>query len=304
MGDRSLYEVLGVAPSATQDEIKKAYRKLARKHHPDVNPGDAEAEERFKEVSAANDVLSDPESRALYDEFGMDSTRLGFDPEQARAYSRWKQNAGQTRRAQRATGGGGPNPEDVFRELFGRHAARAAVGPDLHAELATDFLTAARGGERKLQFADGRSITVRIPPGVVDGETLRLRGQGGPGSQGAPAGDLLITLQIAPHPRFTRDGLDLHLRVPITVGEAIRGASIRIPTLDGRVKVTVPPGSQSGRKLRIRGKGLQRRQQHGDLYAELSVEVPEGTPELDEVLDALEAAYTTPVRAALDEEVP
>lgn len=304
MADTSLYEVLGVAPGASADEIKKAYRKLARKHHPDVNPGDAEAEERFKKVSAANEVLSNPESRALYDEFGMDSTKLGFDPEQARAYSRWKETAGQTRRAQRAPRGGGADPEDVFRELFGRRAARAAVGPDLHAELSTDFVTAARGGERTLHFADGRSMTVRIPPGVVDGETLRLRGQGGQGSQGAPAGDLLITLQIDPHPLFTRDGLDLHLRVPISVGEAVRGASIAIPTLDGRVKVTVPPGSQTGRKLRIRGKGLERRNERGDLYAELSVEVPEHTPELDEALDAIEAAYTTPVRAGLDEEVP
>jgi curved DNA-binding protein len=192
----------------------------------------------------------------------------------------------------------------VFRELFGRRAARPRVGPDLHAELATDFLTAARGGERQIQFADGRSMTVRIPPGVVDGETLRLRGQGGPGSQGAPAGDLLITLHIEPHPLFTRDGLDLYLRVPITVGEAVRGASIPIPTLDGRVKVTVPPGSQSGRKLRIRGKGLERRNQRGDLYAELSVEVPEGSPELDDALDAIDAAYSTPVRAHLDEEAP
>jgi curved DNA-binding protein len=269
-----------------------------------VNPGDPAAEERFKDVSAAYDVLSSPESRALYDEFGMDSTKTGFDPEQARAYARWKESAGQTRRAQRSARGDAQDPEDVFRELFGRRAARPRVGPDLHAELATDFLTAARGGERQIQFADGRSMTVRIPPGVVDGETLRLRGQGGPGSQGAPAGDLLITLHIEPHPLFTRDGLDLYLRVPITVGEAVRGASIPIPTLDGRVKVTVPPGSQSGRKLRIRGKGLERRNQRGDLYAELSVEVPEGSPELDDALDAIDAAYSTPVRAHLDEEAP
>lgn len=269
-----------------------------------MNPGDPAAEERFKEVSAAYDVLSNPEARALYDEFGIDSTKTGFDPEQARAYAQWKQGAGQTRRAQRTYGGDGQDPEDVFRELFGRRAARARVGPDLHAELSTDFLTAARGGERQLHFADGRSMTVRIPPGVVDGETLRLRGQGGPGAQGAPAGDLLITLHIEPHRLFTRDGLDLHLRVPITVGEAVRGANITIPTLDGRIKVTVPPGSQSGRKLRIRGKGLERRNQRGDLYAELSVEVPEGSPALDEALDVIDDAYGAPVRADLDEEAP
>ena len=319
MADKTLYTTLGVKTDASEAEIKKAYRKLARKYHPDLNPGDPKAEEQFKAISAAHDVLSDPKKRELYDDFGDDSTKLGFDQEQARAYRRWQEGARHTRRPQAGPQTGDwqetVDPNDLFRELFGGQAGRTrrtgqsvrpAAGVDLHAELETDFRTAALGGERQLHFADGRDINVRIPPGVADGETLKLRGQGAPAARGAPAGDLLITVRIAPHRLFRREGLDLHMTVPITVSEAIRGAKIEVPTLDGRVKITVPASSQSGRRLRIRGKGLHRRgRPAGDLYAELTVLVPTVAPgDLSDALEALEAAYPTPVRSELMKEAP
>lgn len=305
MSDNRLYTVLGVAKDAPADDIKKAYRKLARKHHPDVNPGDKAAEARFKEISAAYDVLSDPEKRKLYDEFGEDSTRLGFDPSQARAHQEWERRAqwhGGSRSA-------GFDAEDLFRELYGRGRGggqRGWPGEDMHAELQTDFRTAALGGERELRFGDGRTLTVRIPPGVSDGGTIRLRGQGSPGTGGMPAGDLLITLRVAPDPVFRSEGADLHVDLPLTVGEAIRGAKVKVPTLDGRVTVQVPPGSQSGRVLRVRGKGIARRdRQPGDLLVHLQVVVPENGDlgRLGDAIEAIDAAYAGDVRESLFGEV-
>ncbi len=271
--ERKRYDVLGVSPDATEADIKKAYRKLARKYHPDVNPGDKASEAKFKEVSAANDILSDPEKRKLYDEFGDDATRLGFDPNEARAHQQWQQRA-------------------AWANQFGRRE-RLRPGRDIHAELHTDLRTAALGGERELRFDDGRTLTVRVPPGVDDGGTIRLRGQGEPGAGGS--GDLLITLRVADDPVFRREGMDLHVDVPVTVGEALRGAKVPVPTLDGQVSVTVPAGMLTGRTLRVRGKGIARRgQEPGDLFAHLALHLPPG---LDaSVIDAIEAAYPDDVR--------
>lgn len=302
MSDRRYYDILGVTRDASADGIRKAYRALARKHHPDVNPGDAAAEERFKELSAAYEVLSDAEKRKLYDEFGEDATRLGFDPEQARAYSQWQERS----RWRESPGGYGPgqetgfDAEELFGELFGGRRRGPRRGHDLHAELATDLRTAALGGERELHFADGRTLMVRIPPGVDDGGTIRLRGQGAPsGASGAP-GDLLVTLRVQPHPVFTREGKDLLVELPITVGEAIRGAKVTVPTLDGKVRLTVPAGSQSGQRLRIRRKGVARRgQPPGDLLVALSIRVPPHESGLDDALAAIEAAYDGDIREGL-----
>lgn len=297
---RDLYEVLGVARDADPDALRKAYRKLARRHHPDVNPGDEAAEERFKEISEAYDVLSDPVKRRNYDEFGEISLQGGFDAEQAR----------RAREAFGARFGGEPGPGAAgfeFRsgepfefgdldDLLGRFGfggrggrggrAGGMRGPDLEATLELDFLEAAKGGEKRLSLQlageDGRvrtqTLTVRIPPGVGDGGRIRLRGKGAPGRGGAPAGDLWATVRVRPHPVFRREGRDVSVEVPVTIAEAIRGAKIEVPTLDGRATVTVPPGTDSGQKLRLRGKGIPdpKGGAPGDLYVVIQIRVPKG----------------------------
>jgi DnaJ-class molecular chaperone len=290
---RDLYAVLGVARDADADTIRKAYRKLARRHHPDVNPGDKAAEERFKEISEAYDVLSDAEKRRNYDEFGEISLQGGFDAEQAR----------RAREAFGARFGGDPSrgasgfeftSGEPFEfgdldDLLGRFgfggARRAGMrGADVEATLELDFLEAAKGGEKRLALQlvgeDGRprseTLSVRIPPGVADGGRIRLRGKGAPGRGGAPAGDLWARVRVRPHPVFRREGRDVYVDVPVTVAEAVRGAKIEVPTLDGRATVTVPPGSDSGRKLRLRGKGIPDPAggPPGDLYVVIQIRVP------------------------------
>jgi DnaJ-class molecular chaperone len=295
----SLYEALGLARSASEDEIKKAFKKLARKHHPDLNPGDARAEERFKSVSAAYDVLGDPEKRKLYDEFGEDATRLGFDPEQARAHKQWQEQAKWRTGGQRARSH--DRDADIFESLFEGRRGGPRKGPDLHADLAIDFRTAALGGVRTLSFADGRSMSVRIPAGVDDGGSIRLRGKGGPGLSGGAQGDLIIALHVEPDPLYSRKGQDLHVDVPITIPEAVAGAQIEVPTLAGVVRLKVPAASQTGQALRIRGKGIARKgRAAGDLYFHLRVMAPDG-PIAPDVLDALKLGYRSDVRAVLQE---
>jgi len=292
---KDLYAVLGVPRDADADAIRKAYRKLARRYHPDVNPGDTEAEERFKQISEAHSVLSNPEKRRLYDEFGEISLESGFDPEAAR-------------RAREAFGGqfsrgAGPfagesfdfgNLDDLLSQVFeqrgwgagpgGPRAAGMRRGVDLESELELDFEGAARGGERRLTIArptaDGgirqETVTVRIPPGVSDGGRIRLPGKGGEGRGGGPAGDLYARIRVRPHPVFRREGRDLYLDVPVSVREAVRGAQVEIPTLEGRVTLTVPPGTSSGQRLRLRGRGIARPRggSRGDLYAVVQIRVP------------------------------
>jgi DnaJ-class molecular chaperone len=304
------YQVLGVARDAPVDDIKKAYRKLARETHPDLNPGDAAAEARFKEVSVAYEVLSDPQKRRDYDEFGEIALEAGFDAEAARA----QREAFSSRFG---TGGGGDGGfggafefggiDDFLRQFGGAGGGRRAGrgggfqmrGADAEASMTLDFVDAALGGERKLSIsrptADGRlleeSITVRIPPGVTDGGRLRIPGKGGEGMGGGPAGDLWISLRVQPHPVFRRSGRNLELDLPITLREAIQGAQVEVPTLDGRVTLTVPPGTSSGAKLRMRGQGIPggKHGSPGDLLARIQVVVPKNpTPELIEALEALE----------------
>jgi DnaJ-class molecular chaperone len=292
----SLYDILGVARTASADEIRKAYRKLARAHHPDVNPGNTAAEEKFKKVSAAYDVLSDDKKRAAYDEFGDASLQGGFDPQKARDYERW-QRAQQQRASRFHDTDDGPASFD-FSELFGR-ARGPQRGPDLHASLQLDLEQAVKGTEINLELPTGPQ-RVRIPPGADDGSTIRLAGKGSPGARGGPPGDLLIEIAVAPHPRVRREGLDLHLAVPVTLAEAYNGATIDVPTFTGSVALKIPPRSQNGAKLRLRGKGVARKDQQGDMIVSLEVRMPDrDDPTLASALDAAAADYSRPVREGI-----
>jgi DnaJ-class molecular chaperone len=300
---KDLYATLGIARDADEDAIRKAYRKLARRYHPDVNPGDDEAEDRFKQISEAYSVLSDAAKRSAYDEFGEVSLEGGFDVEAAR-------RAREVFGARFGGGPGGPagedegfhfgNLDDLFSDLFARRgwsgATRQHRGADLEAELELDFIEAALGGERRLSIdrptADGGArrdtVTVRIPPGVADGGTIRLRGKGAEGAGGGPAGDLRARVRVRPHPLFRRKGRDIELDVPVSVREATLGAKVEIPTLEGRVTLTIPKGTDSGTRLRLRGKGVANPSggAPGDLYAVVQIRVPrdvdaEGASALD-----------------------
>lgn len=306
------YTVLGVSRTASEDEIRKAYRKLARQYHPDVNAGNKEAEERFKEISAANDVLSDPEKRKLFDEFGEAALRGGFDAEQARNYQRWAGGMGGGGAHQRSSGpfggaggaGGGVEFEfgDIFGDLFERGNRRPRgpqKGRDVVATVDIDLPEAIRGTEVQLRIP-GRSepVTVRIPPGADTGSKLKVAGQGQPGPGGD--GDLLIETRVRPHPYFTRQGLDLHLKLPVTIDEAYNGATIDVPTPDGNVSLRVPARSQQGDKLRLRAKGIQRGNERGNLYAQLDIRMPDKANEaLSEALKSAKAAYSDSVRATI-----
>jgi len=306
---RDLYEVLGVAKDAPKDTVRKAYRKLARELHPDVNPGDDAAEERFKEVAAAYDVLSDEEKRKAYDEFGFDSLQTGFDPEKARAYQQWQQGRQRTGYAGGPGGFGGGVADmgdlgDFFNRMRQQQARRPRRGGDVHASLSIDLATAMKGTQVSVDVpaAGGgtRSVQVRIPPGADDGDTLRIRGKGGPGSNGAPSGDLVIEVRVQTHPMFERDGLHLRLELPVTLHEAYAGAKIAVPTMDGEVTMTIPAGSQSGQTLRLKGKGVARGKKTGHLYVTLKVLLPEpGDEALTAALEEAEALYDGDVRKAV-----
>ena len=300
---RDLYEVLSVARGADADAIRKSYRVLARKFHPDLNQGRRESEERFKEVSEAYAVLSDPEKRGLYDEFGAISLDAGFNAETARASRRFGGGHGM------GSDAFGFNIDDVFGSVFGgrgrgRRGAAAFRGEDLEVTLELEFLEAARGATRQITVTrpdrDGRlqpeRVTVRIPPGVDDGGRIRIPGKGAESRSGGPAGELFAKIRIRPNAIFRRDGRDVLLDLPVTVGEATLGARIEIPTLEGTATVTVPPGSDSGRRLRLRGKGIADPKSgvRGDLYVSVSIRVPVGLdPEASAKLQEL-AAYDPP----------
>jgi curved DNA-binding protein len=291
---RDFYQALGVSRTASQDEIQRAYRKLARTYHPDINK-DPEAEERFKEISEAYDVLSDPESRRRYDAFGPEFRQVppDVDPED---WARARAGAGAGRAGAGAGAGWGRSGaewvgaegidiEDLFGDLFGgRVRGRAGrgrgpiTGADQEAEIEVTVEEAYRGGRRSMTISGlggPRTIEVNIPPGVTDGQRIRLAGQGGRGSDGAPAGDLYLIVRLAPHPRYKVDGRDLSVELRLAPWEAALGTSVSLDTPGGEAKVTVPPGSSSGRRLRLRGRGLPNpRGRPGDLYAEIRIMVP------------------------------
>jgi curved DNA-binding protein len=303
------YAELGVQKTASEDEIKKAYRKLAAKLHPDRHPGDKKAESRFKSVNRAYHVLSDSKQRKLYDEFGEEGLREGFNANAARAYRRAArggrgQAGGQGFSFDDILGGSGNGGGfgDLIGDLFrqGRGRPRSMKGSDVAAEVTVDFVSALRGASLSLQVQQGGgAVTVRVPPGADDGDKVRVAGQGAPG-MGGPPGDLVLTIRVTPHPVFERKGLDLHLDLPITVGEAHKGAKVRVPTPDGEVTLTIPARSQSGKVVRLPKKGVKRGSKHGDLYVRFLVRLPEASgPELDQAVETLEAAMGGDVRAGI-----
>ena len=296
---------------ATPEEVKRAYRKLAAEVHPDKNPGDPKAETRFKSVNRAYQVLGDKAKRALYDEFGEEGLREGFNSEAARAYRRgWgvgaPGGAGSFRMEDLFSGSGGGGIGDFMSDLFsgGRQGTRRrgrAKGADIASEVGVDFATAIRGTTVKVRLHDGANeVTVRIPPGAADGDKVRVAGQGAPGLGGGVAGDLIIAIRVDKHPYFERDGLDLYLDLPITLGEAYRGAKVKVPTPTGDVTLKVPKHAQSGQVVRLKGRGVERKGQQGDLFVRFLVRLPESESKaLDEAVSAFEEATTEDVRAGI-----
>lgn len=284
---RDPYDILGVSKNASEAEIKKAFRALAKKHHPDAHPGDAGAAKRFQEISAAYDILGDKEKRAKFDRGEIDATgnARGFDP-RAHGFQGGPYGGGRDFHFEWGGPGGsetahGFRAEDIFADLFGglggagKKRTQPRKGEDFALAATVSFDEAARGGTRRIALPDGREIDVRIPTGLKDGQQIRLKAQGGAGRHGGPSGDVLMTVTVAPHPYFTREGNNLKMDLPIALKEAVLGGAVTVPTLTGPVTLKVPPGSNSGTVLRLKGKGIETKPAPGDLYVRLAVTLPD-----------------------------
>lgn len=276
-----LYDILGVTRRATDEDIRKAFRKLAKANHPDVNPGNAGAAERFKKITAANDILSDPEKRRQYDAGEIDGKG---DPR--RPF--WGNAGAGARRSPHAARGGQAGAfedfsfSDIFSDVFGSGAGAsrregfgfAARGQDLRYSLEVDFLEAVLGAKKRVTLPDGGVLDLAVPEGVTDGQVLRLKGKGTLGSLGAEAGDALIEIKVRPHPDFKRDGDDILFELPITIDEAVLGGRVEVPTPAGRVQLTIPKGTSSGKTFRLKGKGVRTRTGAGDQLVTIKIVLP------------------------------
>jgi len=302
------YQTLGVAKSASQEDIRRAYRRLAKQHHPDLNPGNAKAEEVFKKVAAANDLLSDPEKRGRFDRGEIDAAGQEQAP---RSSYRDYAEADAGRRYSRAGEAPPSWSDDDFADIFGSAfggrgrgsgSDRPSRGQDEHYALTADFLDAVNGATRRLTLPDGRTLDAKIPPGTADGQVLRLRGQGGPGWNEGPPGDAMIEIHVPPHPFFRRDGQDIRMELPVTLSEAVLGGPIEAPTPAGPVRVRIPPGSDSGTELRLRGRGVPRHDHSsaGDLYATLRVVIGQPDDALKAFLRSWEPEHAVNPRPSME----
>lgn len=289
MAKKDYYETLGVSKGATEEEIKKAYRALARKFHPDLHPGNKDMEARFKEINEAYHVLSDQKKRSDYDLTGGVTFEPGMGGYPGGAGGFNFENAGQ------GGFGGFGGFDDIFSDIFGGRRRRGAVkGADLEYTLALDFVHAVKGADVKITISrktGSEALTVKIPAGVKTGSRVRVAGKGDHGYEGGPAGDLFITIDVKDHPHFRRIDGDIYVDVPVTVKEAVLGAEVLVPTIDGHTTVRIPQGTSSGQKLRIKGKGVRTPSRHGDEYLVINIEVPKkpdpGSKELIEEFDRI-----------------
>jgi len=299
-----LYDILGVPRDASHGDIRKAYRRLAKKHHPDLNPGNEEAEARFKDISAAYAILGDEEKRARFDKGEIDETgaerpeqhsyRHYADQEPGFKYRRWTHSEGDE------------DLGDIFADLFGRRggereASFSIPGGDLSYSLTIDFLEAVNGAKKTVTMPDGKQLAITIPAGLKDGQTLRLKGKGRPGIGGGESGDALVTVNVREHPVFRRDGDTIRSTVDVTLNEALSGGRIRVPTVSGAVNVSVPANSNTGDTLRLRGRGAMNRStgKRGDHLLELRVKLPKGADdELRTMIADWEARHPYDPRAA------
>jgi DnaJ-class molecular chaperone len=309
------YKVLGVSRDATAEQIKSAYRKLARGLHPDLHPNDKQAEDKFKKVGAAYDLLGDAKKKARFDAGEIDASGA----ERARARARSGAGAGSTGGGGFGFGfgGGGGNPfgdsaQDIFDELLRRRdkskskgwspfddqpGVAPGTGGDAHFSLKITFAEAALGATKRITLTSGKNLDVKVPPGAKDASTLRLKGQGHAGRGGGPAGDALIEIKVESHPFFVRQGDDITITVPVTLGEAVGGAKITVPTVDGKVALTIPPGANSGTTLRLKGKGIGAAGARGDQLVSLKVMLPDrADDELAEFLKKWESKHPYDVR--------
>ncbi len=275
---RDPYEILGVQKTDSDAAIRAAYRKLAKRHHPDVNPGKPEAAERFKEISAAYELLSDKDKRTRYDRGEIDAS--GQEVPQRHFYRDFADADRSKYRGEAAFGD--LDLESIFSHAFGGSRQGAGRGfsmrgADAHYQLTIDFLDAANGTLRRVTLPDGRTLDVRIPSGVRDGQVIRLKGQGMPGVGDGAAGDALVEIAVAPHPYFRREGDDIIVELPVTLQEAVLGGPLEVPTIAGAVRLTIPPNSGTGTRLRLRGRGIGSGHQYVELHV---VSPPAEEPEL------------------------
>lgn len=311
MAKRDYYEVLGLSRGASEEEIKRAYRKLARKYHPDMNPGDPTSEEKFKEISEAHDVLTDPEKKRTYDQFGHNDFGRGSGPG-AGAWT-WRGGEGGSEGFNfdfSGAGGGFGSFSDIFSELFGAgrrsYARRPTRGEDIQYTMQIDFMDAVRGTSTTLSLNTSKGtehLTVTIPRGVKDGSKIRLKGKGSFSINGGPNGDLFIITRIRSHPFFKREDDDIYVDVPVTITEAALGDQVTIPTIDGPTKLTIPQGTQSGQKLRLKGKGSPHLKGtgRGDMYALIKIVVPKSiSKESKQILEDFQGKNPYNPRAELD----